>query len=353
MAEGPRYDTARVARELEQTALGHSYYGNALRVAKDMPGVTPQDRSLLDRYATGGARGTDHVALQDLARRLRSTQAPDMGAPDPAAALRAVMRMCDAAKQPCSDDPESPAAIRNGAFASIALVAAQGLGIVRGPDPDLAALPDDVMHALDLASRINPYGSVENAQARDAARAALERFGGVQQDADAQIDALIRRMYERALGAGALSAFEFGRLGQADVGLDDPGAYDTDPMVNGHPFEYVRLAMASMSATDYATLVRYMLPQHLAALETDALLRQDYICAFFGASLSQLDSADVESLEREFGDRSGRLDPAFVEHLRWHEYLDSMFRFGAREGRAFCERALPQEVTQPAARQRG
>ena len=49
------------------------------------------------------------------------------------AALRAVMRMADEAKEPCSTDPESPAAIRNGRFASIAQVAAQGLGWVQGP----------------------------------------------------------------------------------------------------------------------------------------------------------------------------------------------------------------------------
>lgn len=51
-------------------------------------------------------------------------------------ALRAVMRMADAAKEPCSTDPESPAAIRNVTFASLAHVAAQGLGMVSGPSFD-------------------------------------------------------------------------------------------------------------------------------------------------------------------------------------------------------------------------
>jgi hypothetical protein len=64
------YNAARVAWELERTAMGDGYYGNALRVAKDIPGLTDDDRALLDRYATGRNAGTDHVALQDLALRI-------------------------------------------------------------------------------------------------------------------------------------------------------------------------------------------------------------------------------------------------------------------------------------------
>ncbi|MDV7397958.1 hypothetical protein RZS08_41540, partial [Arthrospira platensis SPKY1] len=55
------YDITRIAWELNQTALGNAHYGNALRVAKEMPGVTSEDRSLLDRFATGTHSGTDHV----------------------------------------------------------------------------------------------------------------------------------------------------------------------------------------------------------------------------------------------------------------------------------------------------
>ena len=65
-----RYSPARIAWELERTAMGDGYYGNALRVAKDLPEVTAEDRSLLDRYATGKQRVTDHIALQDLAWRI-------------------------------------------------------------------------------------------------------------------------------------------------------------------------------------------------------------------------------------------------------------------------------------------
>lgn len=47
--------------------------------------------------------------------------------------LRWIMREADAAKETCSTDPESPAAIRNAKLAAIATAAAQALGLVRGP----------------------------------------------------------------------------------------------------------------------------------------------------------------------------------------------------------------------------
>lgn len=65
-----KYSVAQIAFELERTAMGDGFYGNALRVAKDIPGVTDADRALLDRYATGQQTGIDHVALQDLALRI-------------------------------------------------------------------------------------------------------------------------------------------------------------------------------------------------------------------------------------------------------------------------------------------
>ena len=49
------------------------------------------------------------------------------------AALKTVMRNAELSKEPCGPDPESPAAIRNAKFASLASVAAQGLGMVSGP----------------------------------------------------------------------------------------------------------------------------------------------------------------------------------------------------------------------------
>lgn len=72
-ATGSPYNAAQIAWELERSAVGDGHYGNALRVAKDIPGITDEDRSLLDRYATGRNGGTDHVALQDLALRVAKT----------------------------------------------------------------------------------------------------------------------------------------------------------------------------------------------------------------------------------------------------------------------------------------
>ena len=49
------------------------------------------------------------------------------------AALKTVMRNAELSKEPCSPDPESPAAVRNAKFASLSSIAAQGLGMVCGP----------------------------------------------------------------------------------------------------------------------------------------------------------------------------------------------------------------------------
>jgi hypothetical protein len=70
------HNLKRIAWELERTALGDGYYGNALRVAKDIKGMTPKDRAVLDRYATGTNTGTDHVHLQWLAQWLYAKKEP-------------------------------------------------------------------------------------------------------------------------------------------------------------------------------------------------------------------------------------------------------------------------------------
>jgi hypothetical protein len=71
-----QYNHKRIGWELERTAMGDGYYGNALRVAKDIPGLTDQDRAVLDRYATGSQHDTDHIALQDIAMRVYATSQP-------------------------------------------------------------------------------------------------------------------------------------------------------------------------------------------------------------------------------------------------------------------------------------
>lgn len=58
-------------------------------------------------------------------------------------ALRWIMRAAESAKEPCGMDPESPAARRNFAFASIAQAAAQGLGMMRGPSLACAGIASE------------------------------------------------------------------------------------------------------------------------------------------------------------------------------------------------------------------
>lgn len=62
-----------LTRDLNRTALGDSYHGEALRAAMDAPGITDDDRALLARWANGSQTGTDHCALQDLALRIAAT----------------------------------------------------------------------------------------------------------------------------------------------------------------------------------------------------------------------------------------------------------------------------------------
>ncbi|MFA7667774.1 MAG: hypothetical protein WCX93_00310 [Burkholderiaceae bacterium] len=73
---GEPYNYKRIGWELERTAMGDGFYGNALRVAKDIPGVSSEDRAVLDRYATGKQQGTDHIALQNIALNIYMTPQP-------------------------------------------------------------------------------------------------------------------------------------------------------------------------------------------------------------------------------------------------------------------------------------
>lgn len=93
--------------------------------------------------------------------------------------LTAIMRAAESAKEPCGMDPESPAAIRNSKFATIAHMAAQGLGMVRGPAFEAAAVPtsaavppDDVLEALDLSPEQfrTEGGAINRAKLRAAIR---------------------------------------------------------------------------------------------------------------------------------------------------------------------------------------
>jgi hypothetical protein len=66
------YDRKKIADELFDTALGSSFYGNALRVAKDLPELSDHDRSVLDAYANGKQAKfhAPHLMLQDVAIKI-------------------------------------------------------------------------------------------------------------------------------------------------------------------------------------------------------------------------------------------------------------------------------------------
>lgn len=64
----------RIAWEIEQTALGNAFFGNSLYVARDVPGLSDEQREILTRFATGAQQGTDHVTLQSVANRLREIE---------------------------------------------------------------------------------------------------------------------------------------------------------------------------------------------------------------------------------------------------------------------------------------
>jgi len=64
------YNARRIGWELERTAMGDGYFGNALRVAMDIPGIDDADKAVLQRYATGRQHGVDHVCLQNIAKKV-------------------------------------------------------------------------------------------------------------------------------------------------------------------------------------------------------------------------------------------------------------------------------------------
>jgi len=73
-----KYGDHAIARELDRTAQGEAYHGNALYVAKSHPAATDDDRQMLDRWLTGRAVGKfatpDRLALQELAVRIRDSE---------------------------------------------------------------------------------------------------------------------------------------------------------------------------------------------------------------------------------------------------------------------------------------
>lgn len=67
-----KYDYKQIARELNATASGESYYGNSLYVSLDMPWITKQDALMLHRYLHGSELSSDRFKLQNLAILIHS-----------------------------------------------------------------------------------------------------------------------------------------------------------------------------------------------------------------------------------------------------------------------------------------
>lgn len=66
-----RYTTEIISQELDAIARGAAYYGSALLAAIDMPGISDEEKQVLERYLRGCAAGTDAHELQRIAINLR------------------------------------------------------------------------------------------------------------------------------------------------------------------------------------------------------------------------------------------------------------------------------------------
>ena len=70
-----KYDHHKIAQELDDTAFGRTYYGNALYVALDIPCVTDAQRAVLRRWLSGGQVSGDFYELQQIAIDIRKNGA--------------------------------------------------------------------------------------------------------------------------------------------------------------------------------------------------------------------------------------------------------------------------------------
>lgn len=73
------YSAKRIGWELERTAMGDGYYGSAIRAAMDFDCISLEERQVLERYAAGNHKATDHIALQEVAHKVYSTPAAASG----------------------------------------------------------------------------------------------------------------------------------------------------------------------------------------------------------------------------------------------------------------------------------
>ncbi len=67
------YNKKKIAQELFDTAQGISYYGNALYVARDIPGITDIEKDFLEKCLIKGViTFEDRIELQNLSIKIRS-----------------------------------------------------------------------------------------------------------------------------------------------------------------------------------------------------------------------------------------------------------------------------------------
>lgn len=66
-----KYDAIKIANELNATALGEAYYGNALYVARDLPCVTKNDVQCLNKWLNGENTTSDGWRLQEISNYIR------------------------------------------------------------------------------------------------------------------------------------------------------------------------------------------------------------------------------------------------------------------------------------------
>ncbi len=67
-------EVKQIAFEIESTAKGYAYYGNALYVAKGIPGLSKDDTALLDTWLRG-ARYDSWRDLQALSNKIAAMEA--------------------------------------------------------------------------------------------------------------------------------------------------------------------------------------------------------------------------------------------------------------------------------------
>lgn len=68
------YTIKQIANELQATAQGDAYYGNALYVARDLPEVTHNDKACLTRWIHGTQTSADRFRLQDIVIEILKNQ---------------------------------------------------------------------------------------------------------------------------------------------------------------------------------------------------------------------------------------------------------------------------------------